>query len=379
MGAVPLVKGLQRRFPGARIVLSTLTATGRQVARQHCGDIEVIRYRHFDFLFNPQRVISKISPTIFLPLEAELWPSLIRRLSRRGVPCVMVNGRVSRRRVRYGFLYKSALRRIAFFSVQAEADAEQLMALGVSRSKIAVTGNTKFSQAAQSAADAGTKSVPLPEGSHLLIGGSTHDGEEAELLRCYALLAARRKNIFLLLAPRHLERLERVERLVRSHGLVCVRWSELGGEIGAPVIVLDTMGQLPQIYGKATAVFVGGSWAKRGGHNVLEPAAWGKPVFFGPHMENFSSIAAALVASGGAAEVQNGEELAKRIDDLLDRPQDLVRMGGIAKKLVENNQDAVKRSLDVVEDILVSTHKLRRASGPDEWSGDASRATQADA
>jgi 3-deoxy-D-manno-octulosonic-acid transferase len=183
MGAVPLVKGLQARFPGARIVLSTLTATGRQVARQRCGDIEVIRYRHLDFLLNPERVISKISPTIFLPLEAELWPSLIRRLSRRGVPCALMNGRVSRRRVRYGFFYKSALRRIAFFSVQTEADAEQLMALGVSRSKVAVTGNTKFSQAAQSAADAGTKSVPLPEGSHLLIGGSTHDGEEAELSR----------------------------------------------------------------------------------------------------------------------------------------------------------------------------------------------------
>jgi 3-deoxy-D-manno-octulosonic-acid transferase len=196
----------------------------------------------------------------------------------------------------------------------------------------------------------------------LLIGGSTHEGEEAELLCCYARLAARRKNIFLLLAPRHLERLDKVARLVASQGLGCARWSELEGEPGAPIILLDTMGQLPQIYGQASVVFVGGSWVERGGHNVMEPAAWGKPVFFGSHMDNYSNIAASLVRSGGAMEVRDGEDLARRIDDLLDQPERLAQMGRLAKAFVENHQDAVKHNLDVVENVLASTHKIKRSA-----------------
>lgn len=359
MGAVPLVKGLQARFPSARVVLSTLTATGEQMARQHCGDIEVTRYRHIDFFLNATRLISDIQPTIFLPVEAEVWPSLMRRLSRRGVPCVLLNARVSRRRLRYRLLYESAFRRIAFFGAQTEADAERLAELGVSRGKIAVTGNTKFSQA-ESAAKAETKPLPLPEGGRLLIGGSTHEGEETELLRAYARLAARRRNVFLLLAPRHLERLERVERLVIAQRLAFVRWSQIGGKIEAPVIILDTMGQLAQLYGQATAVFVGGSWVKRGGHNILEPAAWGKPIFFGPHMENFASIAAALVGSGAAREVRNGEELAARMEELLDHPEKLAEMGRLARRLIEANQDAVKKSLEIVENVLIAAHKIGR-------------------
>jgi len=359
MGAVPLVQGLQARFPGARIVLSTLTATGEQMARRHCGDIEVVRYRHIDLFLNAGRIISAIGPAIFLPVEAEVWPPLIRRLAQAGVPCVLLNGRVSRRRVRWRLLYRSAFRRMAFFGAQTETDAERLMKLGVSRGKIAVTGNTKFSQAA-STAEAGTKPLPLPEGGRLLIGGSTHEGEEAELLRAYERLAERRKNIFLLLAPRHLERLARVERLVTAQRLACVRWTQVGGGIDAPVIILDTMGQLPQLYGQATAVFIGGSWVKRGGHNVLEPAAWGKPIFFGPHMENFASIAAALVQSGAAVEVRNGEELAARIEALLDHPEKLADMGRIARRLVEAHQDAVKKNLEIVENILIASRKIER-------------------
>jgi 3-deoxy-D-manno-octulosonic-acid transferase len=369
MGAVPLIHGLRSRFPGARIVLSTLTPTGRQVGRQYCGDIEVVRYGLVDFLLIPDRVISQIRPTIFLPVESDIWPMLIRRLWRRGVPCVLVNGRVSHRRVRYRFLFKSVFRRITFFSVQTEVDAERLLMLGVSRGKIAVTGNTKFSQAARGAVDAKTKSIPLPEGSHLLIGGSTHDEEEAELLHCYTRLAARRKNIFLLLAPRHLERLERVERLVISQGFAYLRWSEMGSEIRAPIIILDTMGRLPEIYGQASMVFVGGSWVKRGGHNVMEPAAWGKPLFFGPYMDNYSSIAAALVRSGAAVEVRNGEELAIQIEDLLDHAEKLAEMGRLAKGLVESNQDAVARNLDVVENVLVATGKLNRHAAEPVQSG----------
>ena len=362
MGSVPLIKGLQAQFPRARIVLSTLTPTGRQVAREHCSNIDIIMYCPIDFFLIVDRVISRIGPTLFLPVETDIWPTLIQRLRRRGVPCVLVNGRISRRRVRNRFLFKPVFRQMTFFCVQTEVDAERLVELGVSLDKIAVTGNMKFSQAMASGNEQRDAShFRLPDGARLLIGGSTHENEEVELLRCYRQLASQRNGIYLLLAPRHLERLARVENLVRGAGFPWVRWSQIDGEPSSSIILLDTMGQLAALYRLAAMVFVGGSWVRRGGHNVLEPAAWGKPVFFGPHMENYSSAAATLMRLGAAMEVKNGEELAVVLDDLLGRPEKLAEMGRNAKAFVLENQGAVDRNLEVIETLLGSHESVQRA------------------
>jgi len=219
---------------------------------------------------------------------------------------------------------------------------------------VAITGNMKFAQAA--AALGRPPALDAESGKPLLIGGSTHDDEEEQLLHCYEALAARRRAVALLLAPRHLERLERVERLVAARGFNHARWTQLEGR-PAPdgcIVILDTMGQLAQIYASATAVFVGGSWVKRGGHNVMEPAAWGKPIFFGPHMENYSSVAAALLRLGGAMQVQDGAELAAALDRLLGAPEELRRMGRNARAFVLDNQGAVERNLAAVENVLAS-------------------------
>ena len=251
---------------------------------------------------------------------------------------------------------------MTFFCMQTEVDVERLVELGVSRDKIVVTGNMKFSQAmASSDAQRDASRFRLPDGARLLIGGSTHESEEEELLRCYRSLASRRKDVYLLLAPRHLERLEHVEQLVRAQGLASVRWSQIDGEPSVSIILLDTMGQLPALYKLAAMVFVGGSWVRRGGHNVMEPAAWGKPVFFGPHMENYSSAAATLIRLGAAMEVKNGEELAVVLDDLLDQPEKLAEMGRNAKAFVLENQGAVDRNLEVIETLLGSSESVQRA------------------
>jgi 3-deoxy-D-manno-octulosonic-acid transferase len=201
--------------------------------------------------------------------------------------------------------------------------------------------------------------VKLPSRSHLLIGGSTHESEEEELLRCYERLLLRRSDVALLLAPRHLERLDRVEQMVRAQGFPCVRWSRLNGEISKSVILLDTMGELSTLYGLAESVFVGGSWVSRGGHNVMEPAAWGKPLFFGPHMENYSSAAATLVRLGAAREVRDGVELAEVLGDLVGRPDQLSEMGRSAKSFVLENQGAVERNLEVIEAVLTAKGILK--------------------
>jgi 3-deoxy-D-manno-octulosonic-acid transferase len=361
MAATPLIRALQARFPQSRIVLSTMTPAGRETAQKNCPDIAVVTYFPVDFFLIVDRVIARINPTVFLPVETDIWPTLIERLSRRNVPAILVNGRVSLRRLKYRRFFRSIFRKLTFFCMQTDVDVERLIELGVDRANIARTGNMKFCQAVSTAQSPTAVQLKLAPNAFLLIGGSTHEGEEIELLRCYRALSAWRKGIYLLIAPRHLERLERVEKLVRAQGFNSVRWSRLDGNPPNSVILLDTMGELSMTYPLATVVFVGGSWVSRGGHNVLEPAASGKPVFFGPHMENYSSIATSLVRVGAAMQVQNGKELAESLDRLLDRPAVLLEMGQKARSFVLENQGAVERNLEVIERFLRSSVEERKA------------------
>jgi 3-deoxy-D-manno-octulosonic-acid transferase len=361
MAATPLIRGLQARFPGSRIVLSTITPAGRETAQKYCPDIDVVMYFPVDFFLIVDKVIARINPTVFLPVETDIWPTLVQRLSRRNVAMILVNGRVSLRRLKYRCFFRPIFRKLSFFCMQTEVDVERLIEMGVDRTNIARTGNMKFSQAISTAQSPMAVRLKLPSSAVLLIAGSTHEGEEIELLRCYHALLARKQGVYLLIAPRHLERLERLEKLVRAQGFNSTRWSRLDGQPPDSIILLDTMGELSVTYPLATAVFVGGSWVSRGGHNVLEPAASGKPVFFGPHMENYSSIATNLVRIGAAIQVQNGKDLAESLDRLLERPAELLEMGQRARRFVLENQDAVERNLEVIERFLRSGVDARKA------------------
>jgi 3-deoxy-D-manno-octulosonic-acid transferase len=314
--------------------------------------VDIVMYFPVDFSPIVDRVIARINPTVFLPVETDIWPTLVQRLSRRHIAMILVNGRVSLRRLKYRFFFRPVFRKLTFFCMQTDVDVERVIELGVDRAKVARTGNMKFSQAMSIVQTPAAYRLNLPSNAALLIAGSTHEGEELELLRCYHELSARRKDLYLLIAPRHLERLERLERLVRAQGFNSTRWSRLNGEPPDGIVFLDTMGELPVTYPLATAVFVGGSWVSRGGHNVLEPAAAGKPVFFGPHMENYSSIATNLMRIGAAMQVENGKHLAESLDRLLERPAELAEMGQKAKSFVLENQDAVERNLEVIERYL---------------------------
>ena len=354
MAATPLVRALQARFPESRIVLSTMTPAGRATAQKNCPEADVVMYFPVDFFVIVDRVIRRINPTVFLPVETDIWPTLIQRLSRRGVAMVLVNGRVSLRRLKYRRFFRPVFRKMTFFCMQTDVDVERLLDMGVDRAKIAKTGNMKFCQAASAAQSPPPSRLKLHPDAALVIAGSTHEGEEIELLRCYYELCKRRKDVYLLIAPRHLERLARLEKLVRARGFASARWSRVEGEPSHPIIFLDTMGELAATYPLATAVFVGGSWASRGGHNVLEPAAAGKPVFFGPHMENYSSIATNLMRIGAAMQVEDGKHLAEALDRLLDQRAELVQMGEKARSFVLENQDAVERNVEVIERYLRS-------------------------
>jgi 3-deoxy-D-manno-octulosonic-acid transferase len=301
-----------------------------------------------------QRVITKVNPTLFLLVETDIWPIFLRALARQGIPSLIVNGRISPRRLLITAFYRRVLDQVTSFCMQTDVDAERLLRLGIDAHKVAVTGNMKFAQAIvrEGKPLRLRQDFGLPVGARLLIAGSTHPGEEEEIIHCYRDLRRSHNDIFLLLAPRHPGRVKGVESVCRSYGFSCVRRSQADGSVGNSVLLLDTIGELSDAYALGTFIFVGGSLVRRGGHNVLEPAAWGKPIFFGPYMEHYSGIAATLEREGAAIQVRSGKELAAQIDRLIKDNGRLVEMGRKAASFVAKNQGAVERNLDVIERVL---------------------------
>jgi 3-deoxy-D-manno-octulosonic-acid transferase len=357
MAAIALVRGLRARWPRCHLVFSTYTPAGRALVKAKCPEVNRLLYFPLDVSPIVEAVIRKIRPSLFVLVETDIWPTWVHALARRKVPAVMVNGRISQRRVFWRPFYRRVLMHFTYLCMQTEVDAERLIRVGVDPSKVAVTGNMKFALAASREGDPERlrREIGLPAGARVLIAGSTHPGEEAEILRCYEQLRQRDKELLLLVAPRHPERVEQLENLFRARGLDCVRRTRMNSSAAAcvrSVILLDTIGELSKAYALGTFIFVGGSLVRRGGHNILEPASWGKPIFFGPYMDHYSGIADMLEREGAAIRVRSGEELARQIERLARNPDQLVEMGRKAALFVARNQGSLEKNLDVIQRIL---------------------------
>jgi 3-deoxy-D-manno-octulosonic-acid transferase len=301
-----------------------------------------------------------VKPRFFIGMETELWPNFLQALERRGVPAMIANGRISdrsfRRYHRVRFLTSRMLRDISVFAMQSQEDARRIIALGALPERVVVTGNLKTDLApAESGGEAvWQRLLALGEDDLVWIAGSTHRGEEAAVVDAYTALRRRFPNLVLLLAPRHPERVAEVERLVAERGLAAVRRSDLpkARDRGA-VVILDTVGELAQIYRVATVVFVGGSLVPTGGHNMLEPALLRKPVLFGPHTTNFRESAELLLEAGGAVLVEDPSLLEARAAELLADADLCRRMGEAALQAIVSRQGAVKQTMELVERYLV--------------------------
>src|SRR5438093_11676893 len=332
VAAVPLVRLLHGRYPEYRLVVSTVTDTGREAVEQRLAGVAEHCYAPLDFPWVVSRVVARLYPTAFRFVETELWPNLLRALSRRGVPSILVNGRLSSQSFKgYGLVrpfIRRVLETVTFCLMQSERDAERIVALGAAPTRVLRTGNIKFDQPVpgrtgqQDGLSRGE--INLAEHEELIVAGSTHPGEEEQLLACYQTLLREFPSLVLLLAPRHIERAAAIEAVVKSKGLAAVRRSafrELGvtsSQHGAPrVVILDTRGELAAVYQHAVLAFVGGTLIPVGGHNLLEPALWGKPVFFGPHTDHCAEVAELLIRAGGAVRVGDGVELAAKMAGLL--------------------------------------------------------------
>jgi 3-deoxy-D-manno-octulosonic-acid transferase len=311
-------------------VVSTTSLAGRELAAG-LPETDVALLLPLDVAPCISRALATIRPAAFVFTETEIWPNLLRELARRGVPAILLSGRISQRAfARYRwvrpFLHR-VLSQVAFFGMQSEADAERIRALGAPAERVRVTGSLKLDMTSP------PSELHLEGDGLLWVVGSTHAGEEDICVRIFDRLRRRFPDLRLLLAPRHLARCEEVARLLGRMGVRFVRRSRVNGvwRGDPPVLLLDTLGELPGLYAYADLAFVGGTLVPVGGHNLLEPARAGVPVLFGPHVENVSEIARRLEDAGGARRVRREEELEVEVTRVLAEGELRARMGQAAR------------------------------------------------
>ena len=359
LAAVPLLRLLRRRIPDVRQVITSVTLTGRETAvKSLSGVADEGFFFPFDLPGLCGRFLDRLRPDVVVIVETEIWPNFIAACARRGVPVVIVNGRLSQRSfggyMRFRWFFAPILRTLRTISAQTAEDAERFIALGAPRENVTVGGNLKFDVSPPEIAASPLSGLLLREkaaGASWIVAGSTHDGEETELLKAF--LAAREANpsVRLLLAPRHPERFDAVEALVRREGVPMVRRTSIpegASRLPEPVLLLDTVGELSGAYAAADLAFVGGSLVPKGGHNVIEPAWHGVPAIVGPHMENFREIADAFLAGNALIRVAGEDELAERLARFAADPSVFRETGRRAKDLLETFRGASEANADAV-------------------------------
>ncbi|MFQ5827992.1 MAG: 3-deoxy-D-manno-octulosonic acid transferase [Candidatus Methylomirabilia bacterium] len=358
LASVPLVEEIRRLWPTLNVIVSTVTPTGATVVHERLGELATHCYFPLDLPGSVRRAIGAVDPLFFVAVETELWPNFLRELDRRGIPAMIANGRISDRSFRWYRLVRPFMRRvlrpIRMLAMQSAEDARRVIALGAPPEQVVVTGNIKT---APPGSEAGIKALwgrllGLTPDKRVWIAGSTHAGEEEIVLDAFVRLKAYHPELILVLAPRHIERAAEVERLVSTRGLQSVRRTALPARRGAPVIVLDTVGELSRLYQVAGVAFVGGSLIPWGGQNMLEPALRRKPVLFGPHTSNFRDAAVLLLASGGGLLVRNASELEEAVHRLLNDPDLARQVGEAAHQAVASRQGAVQETLELLKQIV---------------------------
>ncbi len=358
-----LVERLRELYPGRQFVFSTVTPTGNTIVRAFLRGNDFLTYLPLDISCIVRRVIGRVRPSLFIAAETELWPNLIMQLRRRDIPVVVANARISDRSLRgyrrAGFLTGRVFNSVSLFCAQSEEDARRLITLGVLPDKIRVTGNLKFDAVASGERIdelALRKSIGLGLQEQFVVAGSTHPGEEELFLEAYQKIREGVCGLKLLIAPRHPERAAEVARLIEKFYFDAVRISTLTGppqeHRRRVVYILDTVGELKRYYALADVVFVGGSLVKKGGHNILEPAAFGKPVVVGPHMFNFRDIADMFVRGKAIEVVQDKEELHTVISRLLKNPEEAAALGKAAQELMRRNAGATERTAGFIQDVV---------------------------
>src|SRR5882672_75813 len=354
--AAPLVRALRSRYPQNPLVLTTATPTGRARARSLFGDSVDVRFLPYDTPCAVARFLERIRPRLALIMETELWPNLFTECERRGVPLVLASARLSAKSVahyrRLGRLFRGIFSASSLVAAQTALDAERFIAIGAQSARTRVIGNIKF--------DLELSAGVIEQGRELRaafggarptwIAGSTHAGEEEQVLAAHSELRA---STLLILVPRHPDRFRAVADLLTSRGVRFTRRSSgIMADAATQVVLVDSVGELAAFYASADVAFVGGSLVPIGGHNLLEPAALGLPVLTGPYQSNGQDIARLMLQQGAALQVADRHELAAALTRLLADAAERQRIGAIGRHIVESNRGSVARLLELIEPLL---------------------------
>jgi 3-deoxy-D-manno-octulosonic-acid transferase len=339
------------------LVLSTTTRTGFDVAGKTFPGVPVFHFP-LDLSWFVRRSLRRVRPSLVIMIELEVWPNFLLHAERRGIPVAFVNGRITRRSAEsYRFiewLLGPLFRETRLFCVQNDEYASRLLHLGGQGERIRITGNIKIDNlpAAPDPADSRAlrAELGLAEGETALLGGSIHPGEDGALVKVFQGLSKTHPLLRLILVPRHPEKFDRAEETVRAAGFACRRRTAGRPPEGEkPVLLIDTMGELGRLYAAADVVFVGGSLVPHGGQNMMEPAAFGKPVLFGPSVHNFKEDVALLLEAGAALQVADQDDLARAVEGLLADPARARALGEAAARAVASRRGATRRTLEALE------------------------------
>jgi 3-deoxy-D-manno-octulosonic-acid transferase len=354
--AEPLVREFKARAPERKVLVSTFTATGNRIARQISG-VDAAIFLPLDFPWSVRRALNTFEPSLLVIVETEIWPNLLRAAFKRGIPTVLLSGRLSEKAfVRYSRLSGFFRRVLNFFTclgMQSPADAARIENLGAVASKVTVVGSLKFAARPLDSAWEKITSAKDPA-RQLIVAGSSHRGEEEILIEAYMSARARFPGLSLVLAPRHPERFAEVERLLLKTAVNFQRKTRITAKeyFAHDILLLDTVGDLPGFFAAADIAFIGGSLVDGGGHNLLEPARLRKPILFGPYMSNFRSIADEMKRNGAAVEVRDAVDLSRVLIHLLKDSDQLRLMGERAARVAGANRDALMLNFKLAERYL---------------------------
>ncbi len=363
MATAPLIKKIKEAYPDIPVLLSTVTETGNFTAQQNTKGVDHVIYFPFDFNFIVKKVISKINPLLFVTMETELWPNFSRELQLQNIPSMVISGRISSESFKsysfFSFFFKRVLSNINCFCMQTQTDADRIIRIGASPEKVTVTGNIKFDlqipAITQDEKETIYKNLKINEDLKIFIAGSTHRGEEEIIIKVFSALKNKINDLVLILAPRHPERFDETEDLLKQSKISYIRKTALSPvpeNKTHDIILLDTIGELAKSYSIADLVFIGGSLVPVGGHNVLEPAVFSKPVIYGMHMGNFREMSDLLQKKKAAIQVKDSDEFIDQALTLLNDSSLRQKIGATSFQVIKENSGAVVKSMNVLKKLL---------------------------
>ena len=350
-----LVKEVRRKHPDWEIGFSTLTNMGQRVAQEKIRGVDHIFFIPFDFPWTVGRAFRALRPRLLILAESEFWPGLLKEARRYSCRVLLVNGRISARSFkrfwRFRRMANGVFKNIDRFLVQTAQDKDRLEKIGVPSSRLEISGNLKCEVHLPELGEKDLlrlkKELGIPDSKMVVVAGSIHKGEEDRLIRAYGEARAKNDDLCLVLAPRHPEKFGEIEKVFQDREFVVRRKTALQPGQSWDILILDTIGDLARLYALSDLAFIGGSLVPWGGQNLLEPAFYGKPIFFGPHMENFASLAEEFVKAGAAKIVDRPEDLVEMF--LFKDAKAMAEMGHRAKKILCSLQGATEKTLSAID------------------------------